>query len=372
MIITALGILLPSLPFREGRFEFFTLSWFHLYVVCCTAGVTVLFAWLKPNRVGVWTIVCISFALLLPLIGQIRHAQSFVSGSLGMLHLILEMRSPLQIIREGDARLITGFYSWLVWLTPLTFLICATRIWKERAQPRLLFWVTCVFGLALMSAQVRMHYFGSFALYLPYLVIVQDFAATRAEAQKRIQLLLSLFLLLAYIPQIRHSLVAPLPRANDEWFEKLYPMLPALKRACEDDPGVVLADGNAGHYITYFTKCSVIANNFLLTEQHFRKYDEVLKLFSGPLSDLRSRAPYVKYVLVRPASIEPRPDGQLRFHFFGTEQPQAAPQLLFGAPADLPSEYQLLFQTDMEMRSTGKTQLVPYAKLFKLRPNVAD
>ena len=35
-----------------------------------------------------------------------------------------------------------------------------------------------------------------------------------------------------------------------------------------------------GHYIRYYTDCPVIANNFLLTPQHFRKMDEVGALFS--------------------------------------------------------------------------------------------
>ncbi len=33
----------------------------------------------------------------------------------------------------------------------------------------------------------------------------------------------------------------------------------------------MLTDTNAGHYIRYFSDCSVIADNFLLTAQQFEK-----------------------------------------------------------------------------------------------------
>ena len=62
-------------------------------------------------------------------------------------------------------------------------------------------------------------------------------------------------------------------------------------QACAEDPGVVLADTNAGHYIRYFTDCSVIANNFLLTEQQFQKADEVYRLFALPHEQLTRQAP---------------------------------------------------------------------------------
>ena len=36
--LTTIAILLPSLAFRLGRFEFYTLSWFHLYVAVGTSS----------------------------------------------------------------------------------------------------------------------------------------------------------------------------------------------------------------------------------------------------------------------------------------------------------------------------------------------
>ena len=95
---SALAMLLPSLPFQEGRFEFYTLSWFHLYIVGCTSVVVILLARMQPTRPTFVLMGAIAAALLVPLAKQIAHAQSFVSGKLGMLDQILEMRSPLTLL----------------------------------------------------------------------------------------------------------------------------------------------------------------------------------------------------------------------------------------------------------------------------------
>ncbi len=40
---STLLILLPSEPFRDMQFEFWTLSWFHIYIACCSAIATLFF-----------------------------------------------------------------------------------------------------------------------------------------------------------------------------------------------------------------------------------------------------------------------------------------------------------------------------------------
>jgi hypothetical protein len=81
------------------------------------------------------------------------------------------------------------------------------------------------------------------------------------------------------------------------------PIFDPLRKACAANPGIVLSDADSGHYIRYYTECSVIADNFLLTAQHMQKVDEAERLFSLPAAELAQAAPYVKYVLVRPFKI---------------------------------------------------------------------
>jgi asparagine N-glycosylation enzyme membrane subunit Stt3 len=54
LLLTTLSILIPSLPFRLGLFEFYTLSWFHLYVAAGSAVVALALAALPrtPRNIG--------------------------------------------------------------------------------------------------------------------------------------------------------------------------------------------------------------------------------------------------------------------------------------------------------------------------------
>lgn len=371
LLVAALAVLIPSLPFREGLFEFYTLSWFHLYIACCTALVALLLARLRRSPRNIAALAASAIILLMPLVEQIKYAQSFVSGSLGMLADVMEMRSPISFVLEGDLTMISGLYSLLLWLAPVTFALCVFRLWRERDSPRLLFWIFCVLGLALLSTQLRMHYFGGFALYLPWLIVAQEYALKRQELRKRTFLMVSLTLVLAYVPVIRHALVAPVPHAADSWFNNLYPVFGTLRKACAEDPGIVLADSNAGHYIRYFTACSVIANNFLLTEQQFRKVDEVTRLFSLPPGELTKQAPFVKYVLARAGDVQPKEGDHYSYTFF--RDASRMPEALLLQPADaVPPEFKLLFEVTIAVqRERERVQNIPYAKLYKIVPGDA-
>src|SRR5262249_18330472 len=159
----------------------------------------------------------------------------------------------------------------------------------------------------LLSAQVRMHYFGDFALYLPWLILADDYARAHPLAARKTWLFTSMALLLFYTAAFR-QLFAPVPRANDHTFEDSLPIYAVLHQACTEDPGIVLADNNAGHYIRYYSDCPMIVDNFLLTPQHFAKMDEIERLFSLSAPELLTAAPDVKYVLVRPLDIRPAED----------------------------------------------------------------
>lgn len=55
--------------------------------------------------------------------------------------------------------------------------------------------------------------------------------------------------------------------AGDAYYSFGSMAMPALADVCRTDPGIVLTLNNHGHYIRYHTVCSVISNNFLITEQ---------------------------------------------------------------------------------------------------------
>lgn len=370
LLVATVAVLIPSLPFQLGRFEFYTLSWFHLYIAGGTAAVTLLLSWLKPTRNSFIALAVAAVVMVAPLLHEIRTATGFLTGTLGTLGAIEEMRSPVTMAMQADQRFpLSMFYSFLFWLAPATFVLCVVQCWRQRQSPLLLFWITSALGLAMLSLQLRMHYFGGFALYLPWLVLVQNYASQRVELQRRTYLVTTLALLLAYIPQIRYALIHTPARAADIWFEQLLPMLKILRETCAKDPGVVLADSTAGHYIRYYTDCSVIANNFLLTEQQFQKVDEGMRLFSLPPAEMPKAAPYVKYILVRAANLTRNAEGGYKISFFGDRTPQLAMALLLKPERERPLGYKLLNEITFQFQYQT-VETVPYAKLYRIEPQL--
>ena len=74
------------------------------------------------------------------------------------------------------------------------------------------------------------------------------------------------------------------------------PLFLALGEICERNPGTVLADPFDGHYITFYTDCSVKANNFLISPLHLEKARRVNYLFSLPVDKLIEEAVEADYI----------------------------------------------------------------------------
>lgn len=370
LIVATLAILIPSLPVRLGRFEFYTLSWFHLYVACGTVTFAVLFSCLpkSPRNIGVLTAVGI--ALLIPLGHQLIVAQSFLAGTISRLDSISEMRSVRRMAsRPGGMGDVTSFYSALIWLAPVSAAYAVWRGWLERQSGRLFFWVCSLCGLSMLVIQFRLHYFGSFALFLPLLILVEATVAKWPKRRRQIMLLSSMGFLLAYAISIRYFLLGPPPPASaDPEFATLYPILKTLQEACAREPGIVLADNDAGHYIRYLTQCSVIANNFLLTKQHEEKIEKIDYLTSLSAKSLPTAAPYVRYLLLRPMSVQRTSETNFRYMTFSRKSAQLLDELLLQPIAAAPANYRLLNEASAVERDTGNS--IPLIRLYKIESAV--
>jgi hypothetical protein len=364
LLATTLALLLPSLPFRLGYFEFYTLSWFHLYVAAGTAIAAVAMAYLPKSNRNLGILALVAVVLLLPLAHQIVRAGVFLTGKSTRLETIVEMMPPLSLARSLGGRMdLTLTYSLLVWLTPLTVIYCAWMGWRERTSGRLLFWVCCILGLALLTMQLRLHYFGSFALYLPWLVAAQGLATRWPTQHKLVALLSVLGLLLAYWMPGRYQLALAQQPSADPSFRGLRKMMTTLEKACATQPGVVLADNDAGHYVRYYTECSVIANNFLLTPQHGEKIREIDRLTALSAAQLPSAAPYVRYVLVRAVSIV-REGSTVKYMSYSQQAAPLIEELLLKPVEKVPAGYTLLDQLDI--RSVHEDSTVPYVRLYRV------
>jgi hypothetical protein len=350
------------LPVRLGRFEYYTLSWFHLYVAFGTASIALVLTLPPRTRRSVLVLLATGTLLLIPLIQQALSAGSFLAGTSIRLDEIYEMRSLLEQIQQPNGpRHVSAAYSLFVWLLPVTLLVCIYKGWRERRSGRLFFWLSCVGGLAMLTMQYRMQYFGSFALYIPWIIVAEDLASRREEQRRIVMLAVSLIAMLLYYHPLRYQLVAPWLPANDSAFSTLRPILTSLKEACARNPGVVLADNDAGHYIRYYTECSVIANNFLLTKQHGDKIREMDRLMALHAEELPHAAPYVKYVLVRPINIIRLKADDFRYVSYSPGKSTLVLELLMEPVETIDRRFKLLDEILLP-----ESKNIPYARLFEI------
>jgi hypothetical protein len=298
--ITAL-MLIPALLTGYHGFDLHHLSWFHLYVAVATSAVVFATAKIAGDRSHAAVSMLVVIVLLaIPLLATFVFLGRFAAGDLPTIAQIDEIRSPFAMLHDRlGVRRLSQVYTLLVWIAPLVFVGSIIGAVRARSLDRRYFWCMSAFGLMLLLLQQRLAVFGVWALYLPILLAVFDLSRERPRWRRRAFGGVIALFVVAYAPTGAFQLFGSRVPSMDEHYSTARSMLPALARACAQDPGVVLADPGDGHLIRYFTNCSVIANNFRLTETDVRKIDQTLDLIATPLADLRASAPFVRYVLAR-------------------------------------------------------------------------
>jgi hypothetical protein len=154
--------------------------------------------------------------------------------------------------------------------------------------------------------------------------------------------------------------------ANDVYYQITRAIYPALADACDHIPGTVLAEPFDGHYIRYHSRCSVIANPFLVTPLNEAKFLEERRLLDLPAARLQAQAPYVKYVFVRRKNIfYTQADGSRVTMPEGNPNdpdPLLVRELLATPAAQLPPHFRLI----KELYFSKDEHTLPYARLFAL------
>ena len=186
----------------------------------------------------------------------------------------------------------------MMWLTGPMLLLNLWWAFRSRASELRFVALVGVLGLALMQFQFRFALFGAASMLLTPLLLA-GFMAERLP-ERRIEALLASVLLfgIAFYPTLKnwqtHWLLS-----GDQAYTWLRPAFPALKSACDERPGVVLADINAGHWIRYHSECSVIGDVFLLTPLHGAKALESARLLRLTPAELVAESRDIRYVFAR-------------------------------------------------------------------------
>lgn len=292
--------LLPSEPFRNGMFELGLHSWFHLYVATCTALAMAFMAWRAPSRRTAAELVGICALLAAPLSAQILRGVGFLSGTFSVLDQILEVRSPYRMFTETVGPTGTaGYYSWMILLAPILLALFAYRAVRERRPERVYFAVVATLGLALLLNQLRLHYFGYFALMAGALLVVDELRARFAWHRGLVFVATFASLTVAFQPALRERLFVVYAPSSDPNYAAAFSLFLDLRKLCAQNPGTVLADNNDGNAILFHTDCAVIANNFILSGEDKAHIDEVGSLLRGTPEEIREQRPDTKYLLLR-------------------------------------------------------------------------
>lgn len=290
----------PSHALWQGQFQFYLLSWFHVWVALCSALMIVAFSLVAPGRRGGAILAALAVLLALPLVGRLALGLEFVSAESAALKGIDETQGLFALAASvhGAAR-ITQQYTYLIWLSPLCLIAALIGIVRTKDQAMSYFWIAAAQGSILMLLQLRFHYFGSFALCLIPLWVLERAAQRSDNSRRLIHVATPIVFAAALVPSLKVALLTKAPVALSARYEITRALYPVLARACAERPGVVLASWDDGHYVRYHTECSVIADNFMLTPQHVRKYLEVEHLLSLSPGELLTAAPRVRYVIAR-------------------------------------------------------------------------
>ena len=273
---TTLCIVLPSAPFYDMQFEFWTLSWFHLYVALGSATVLTFFAHRACSNTNTWLLAALGIALLLPMFARLMAGAAFLSGELDIIEHISEVQSPVsRLLETGGVKWVTSLYGWLILAAPVILILRVFKLFTEQRPEFVYLSVVMIFGISLMLSQYRLHPFGFWAIIIGGLLAIDDIRRKTSASTLVTSAVTLAVLALALQPPLRNQLFVRAPPGLDRNYAASRSLYPSLAAACAESPGTVLAVADDGHPIRYHTGCSVIVNNFLMTPLHLQKLLEV-------------------------------------------------------------------------------------------------
>jgi hypothetical protein len=351
LLFTTLLAATPSDAFRAGQFLFPVLSWFHVYIALVTTLLTAGLGFTRFSTVSLAGFSFVSLLLLAPIWADALGGAAFLSGDIVLLDRIAEVKSPFAMLMQPGKRMeAINYYSLLGLLAPLLFLIYLRRCWQATSPRNIFFAVFAVFALALLAAQFRLHYFGSFMLLLGWAVLLNDKTDLALRKPALVMAAGAVIIIGSCYTGISNKLFVRYALGLDPAYEDTFVLFADLERACAANPGIAFADNNFGHYIRYHTDCSVIANNFLMTPQHeekIRAMHELLKL--SPEQFLQAAPTDTKYVFARLENFFIVEQGEIVLgnrEFLQNNNPRLFVEL--STRSDLPARFRILNELPLD------------------------
>lgn len=289
LVLVQALVLLPSEPFLGGQYQFYLHSWFHLHAAGLTALGVVALA--QPSWRRAWLLLLVAGALSAPVLLNMGTGMAYLRAEFPLWDEVLETQAPF----SGDIPVadLVRFYSWLIALWPLGLGISAWALVSRTSGRTLACWsVFALFGLGLMALQVRFFNYGYVFLLAMPLWLAARMGRPRADA------ILAAVLLVACNAHAWIYFDASRLVGGGERYQAGFVLIDAARKACAEEPGLLLADSNWGHYLRYQTQCPLLASNHLITPADAEFLRRSRSLMSPPPSAVLASPVPVRYVLV--------------------------------------------------------------------------
>jgi hypothetical protein len=296
LLVTSLLVCIPSEPWQYGKFDYLLLSWFQLYVAATCSMYIVWLARVRPSTRVFAAMAAAGVAFLIAAYVPIASGMRFAAGQSISIQNIAEAVSPYTAVARLGSERSTRLFTWLVWLSLPATVLCAWWSWRSGRPERVAFAAISVVLLLLLQSQFRFIVIGVMSLVLVPPLAAEDLAVWRPRAAKVARLGVTLLMIVCFLPTagIFRNLWVP---GGDFTYMALRGELKSLGEKCAGQPGVVVAPQDDGHWIRYHTRCSVIANVFVLSQLQVAKLDELSHLLDMTPAQLRAARPDVRYVL---------------------------------------------------------------------------
>lgn len=355
LLISTFLFLLPSETFHKGFFSFYYYSTFHLYISFCVASLSLLLLFIIRSRKNVLILIAISVLMLLPIINIFLSGYDFISGDWNYLNTMGEVKSFFTFKADQKIGVYESIsnYSAFLFLLPISLGVILYLSHKKPTLENIFYSTFSVMAVFFLLKQIRFHYFGSYILYIPIVLLFQNIPIKVFNKNIRVLLLILLTLLAYWVPVgvlFKNQPGSPV-------FEATYWASKKLKTFCENDPGIILAPASVGHYLTYFTNCSVLANSFIMAPQDFKYLEKTDNYLNMTSKELLEKGKQIKYVFIM------RDDNislNLSSHEVNKINSKLSKELLLSN--SIPANYQLLFEIKQKT-SYGET---PFARLLKI------
>ncbi len=297
VLAATLVAVLPSAHLRDLEFDYFYLSWFHVYwaAVFCTAVVYLHRLPFTPARLAVLLAALLLAAV--PAIGNLWHGVDFLAADLPGFSQLNETYSVFAFLFSGDPARVNQvylYYTGLLFVLPFALLLLIRQA-RLTPAPRLIYAAcACVYGALFLLLQTRFSYHGPYVLLLPLLLLYEY----RPPGFRPARWLLIAILAIAYLgPALQ--LTAPKPLGGQPGYAGLVPFYRVIAEQCDKRPGVLLAHPDEGHYLRYHTRCQIVASNMLASARDFEYRALALRMFAMPVAELLEQYAWVDYIYVR-------------------------------------------------------------------------